>query len=504
MAEYTKDIYGVQQQIADEQAAQEQSYINEAVGLAGTKRAGMMLNARDIGRRQGNMYAGLGRMLTGEEEAVDPRMARMQKLESIMEQVPEPDTYDEYIQLAGLMNQAGLYGEAQEAMKMANEIRSSTPSPLTTKQQALEQFKLTPAYLNGTKNLMDFEREFATAGRKPDNGTQTLDDEVYEANLQPYMATAMKTLETENPKGLSGVELTQEARKMAQREYSKVTNAADISDNRTTFMKEFDFHRSLMVDTTDGEKHKYSVDQALAIATSLDRETVDEANQKLQDDAVLEAQKTMSADLTTAQDELRTSTQMLSILDKIDTNKWSAVIQSAATWLGVQNEDVANKELFFSMSIKKVMDYTSMTKGAISDAEMDLFKAAAPNLGKTTAGNRLLLRFAEEGARAQIRVAKHMREWKANQKLANGNRRPISFNEWEIEKTRFIDSAENSAQFADITNSEEWKSLAAVGDSINVSTDLKADLLNVNTDLGRFCADFPGSTVCQNLNRQFN
>jgi hypothetical protein len=498
---YTKDIYGVQQQIADEQAAQEQSYINEAVGLAGTKRAGMMLNARDIGRRQGNMYAGLGRMLTGEEEPVDPRMARMQKLESIMAKIPEPDTYDEYIQLAGLMNQAGLYGEAQEAMKMANEIRSSTPSPLTTKQQALEQFKLRPEYLNGTKNLMDFEREFAAAGRKPDNGTQTLDDEVYEANLQPYMATAMAALEIDNPKGLSGVELTKEARKMAQREYSKVTYAADLADNRTNFMKEYDF----FVAQVDENGVRVNTNaQAIAKATSLDRETVDETNQKLQDEAVLEAQKTMSTELTTARDELRTSTQMLSILDKIDTNKWSAVIQSAATWLGVQNEDVANKELFFSMSIKKVMDYTSMTKGAISDAEMDLFKAAAPNLGKTTAGNRLLLRFAEEGARAQIRVAKHMREWKANQKLANGNRRPISFNEWEIEKTRFIDSAENSAQFADITNSEEWKSLAAVGDSINVSTDLKADLLNVNTDLGRFCADFPGSTVCQNLNRQFN
>tara|TARA_R110002051_G_scaffold121624_1_gene194754 strand:- start:2505 stop:3272 length:768 start_codon:yes stop_codon:yes gene_type:complete len=254
----------------------------------------------------------------------------------------------------------------------------------------------------------------------------------------------------------------------------------------------------------DGEKHLYSVEESIAKATSLDRETVDEANQKLQDAAVLEAQKTMATELKTTQDELRTSTQMLSILDKIDTNKWSAVMQSAATWLGVQNEDVANKELFFSMSIKKVMDYTSMTKGAISDAEMDLFKAAAPNLGKTTAGNRLLLRFAEEGARAQIRVAKHMQQWKANQKLANGNRRPISFNEYEMEKIRFIESAENSAQFADITNSEEWKSLAAVGDSINVSTDLKADLLDVNSDLGGFCAEFPGSTVCQNLNRQFN
>ena len=128
MAEYTKDIYGVQQQIADEQAAQEQGYITDAVNLASVKRAGMMYHAAGIGRRQGDAYAGLGRMLTGEEEAVDPRMARMQKLESIMEQVPEPDTYDEYIQLAGLMNQAGLFGEAQEAMKMANEIKSSQPA----------------------------------------------------------------------------------------------------------------------------------------------------------------------------------------------------------------------------------------------------------------------------------------------------------------------------------------------------------------------------------------
>ena len=122
---YTNDIYGVQQQIADEQAKRELDNFRSFFGGGYTKRAGMMYHAAGIGERQGNMYAGLGRMLTGEEEAVDPRMARMQKLESIMEQVPEPDTYDEYIQLAGLMNQAGLYGEAQEAMKMANEIRSS-------------------------------------------------------------------------------------------------------------------------------------------------------------------------------------------------------------------------------------------------------------------------------------------------------------------------------------------------------------------------------------------
>ena len=128
MAEYTKDIYGVQQQIADEQAATEKGFLADSYNLASVQGGMMLANARDIGRRQGNAYAGLGMMITGEEEPVNPAMARMQKLESIMEQIPEPDTYDEYIKLAGLMNQAGLYGDAQEAMKMANEIRSSQPA----------------------------------------------------------------------------------------------------------------------------------------------------------------------------------------------------------------------------------------------------------------------------------------------------------------------------------------------------------------------------------------
>jgi hypothetical protein len=75
-------------------------------------------------------------MLTGEAEAVDPRLVRMQKLQAIMEQVPEPDTVDEYIQLSNLMNKAELYGEAQKAMKMANEIRSSMP----TKSNAWKEY----------------------------------------------------------------------------------------------------------------------------------------------------------------------------------------------------------------------------------------------------------------------------------------------------------------------------------------------------------------------------
>ena len=174
MTTYTNDIYGVQQQIADEQAAQEQGYITDAVNLASVQGAGMMLNARDIGTRQGNVYANIGRMLTGEEEAVDPRLVRMQKLQAIMEQVPEPDTVDEYIQLANLMNQAGLYGEAAEAMKMANEIRSSMPTPQTSKQIATQKFLNSEAYKTGKETMFDFEKKWTAASTAPkDSKAQT-------------------------------------------------------------------------------------------------------------------------------------------------------------------------------------------------------------------------------------------------------------------------------------------------------------------------------------------
>jgi len=208
MTTYTNDIYGVQQQIADEQAATEKSFLDDSYKLASVQGGMMLANARDIGRGKGNMYAGLGRMLTGEKEAIDPRIVRMQKLQAIMQQIPEPDTVDEYIQLSNLMNQAELYGEAKEAMKMANDIRSQLPTkstaykeysemttnpnpegfkewykefkitgsktPLTAKQEAFKQYQLRPDYKSGKLTAIDFEREWSKAGREekqPDNMT---------------------------------------------------------------------------------------------------------------------------------------------------------------------------------------------------------------------------------------------------------------------------------------------------------------------------------------------
>ena len=494
MAEYTNDMFGLQQLMRDEEADKEQAAINNAVNLAGTPRASMLANTINIAEGQGNAYANLGRMLTGKGAPVDPRVERMQRLEAIADQMPDPQTEQDYLKLAQMLRAADLPGEAQKAMEMVNSIRTAASTAASATFQDVNgatRYKETGLLVKGE-----------SATKTPEDGTQSLENQVYEANLQPYMVKAMEILKVENPKGLSGTELTQEARAMAQREYSTVTDAADLADNRTNFMKEFDF----FANQKDGDGiNLYTNAEAIAKATSLDRETVDESNQKIQDAAVLAAEQKMSTDQVLADDSLRTSSQMLGLLDKIDTNKWSQVAFGAAQWLGVKSEDVANKEMFFSMSIKKVMDYTSMTKGAISDAEMDLFIAAAPNLGKTTEGNRLLLKFAAEGAKAQLRVANHMRIWKASQKNANGTRKKISFNEWEIEQRRFKESPANAGEFALITASDDWKNLTRVGDSINTSTNLKNDLGNPDSAIGAYCAGIgKGSTTCINLARTFN
>ncbi len=135
---YSNDMFGLQQLMADEQAAQQQSNINNAVNLASTKGAGMMYRAGGIGDQRGQAYASLGRMLTGQEEPVDPRMARMQKLEEIRRKVPMPETAEDFKNLARLLNGAELYEEAGKAMTMANEIKSQLPTKSTAYKEYSE------------------------------------------------------------------------------------------------------------------------------------------------------------------------------------------------------------------------------------------------------------------------------------------------------------------------------------------------------------------------------
>jgi hypothetical protein len=117
------DRYSIEQEILKEQATKERNAITDAVNLAGTKGAGMMYHAVGEGQRQGAGLEGLGRMLTGQEKPIDPRLARQDALKAILDPHGTPDSYEDMVAIANDLRVGGFPGEADLAMTQANEYK---------------------------------------------------------------------------------------------------------------------------------------------------------------------------------------------------------------------------------------------------------------------------------------------------------------------------------------------------------------------------------------------
>jgi hypothetical protein len=474
----------------------------------------------------------------------DPRMQQQQALDDIMARFPNPQTPDDFVEISNALSGAGLHSYAEAAMDMANETRTSMPgpdeiiikeikttdtdgTPVTktvrfnkTKGVIVEVLSVAPTWepaepteetftyksfpsTNAQGQRVDEMWKINSSGERVElMSTQlkdkpvtekelTLDEQIYEANLAPYVASAKANIQsaTSTTGILSEEDMNAQAREQAMRDYSKVQNLAKNQTDGTTFTKNVDFF--LAQKGTDG-KNLYTLTQAIAQATSLDHKTVSEEDQIAQNAAVLEEEKSMTALELTANDNVRLNSQMLSLLDSIETGAWEDVKFRAARWLGF-DDDLPSREMFFSLATAKVMEYTQMTKGAISDAEMQLFQSAAVSMGKTTEGNRMLLMFAQAGAEATKRVAQHMRTWKLEQKA---NNQKFNYTQFINERERYRNSDENAAYF-DVVHSEEWKRAQAMGDAMNTYQNLEAMRKDENSDMYAFCQKWPNTPVCQ-------
>ena len=511
------------------------------VAGGGSKRYGMYYGASLGGDRYGQGLMGLAGMMGGEP---DPRIGKQQALDEIMQRFPNPETPEDFIEIANGLQGIGLYTEANTAMDMANETRTSMPgpdeiiikeikttdtdgTPVTktvrfnkTKGVIVEVLSVAPTWepaepteetftyksfpsTNAQGQRVDEMWKINSSGERVElMSTQlkdkpvtekelTLDEQIYEANLAPYVASAKANIQsaTSTTGILSEEDMNAQAREQAMRDYSKVQNLAKNQTDGTTFTKNVDFF--LAQKGTDG-KNLYTLTQAIAQATSLDHKTVSEEDQIAQNAAVLEEEKSMTALELTANDNVRLNSQMLSLLDSIETGAWEDVKFRAARWLGF-DDDLPSREMFFSLATAKVMEYTQMTKGAISDAEMQLFQSAAVSMGKTTEGNRMLLMFAQAGAEATKRVAQHMRTWKLEQKA---NNQKFNYTQFINERERYRNSDENAAYF-DVVHSEEWKRAQAMGDAMNTYQNLEAMRKDENSDMYAFCQKWPNTPVCQ-------
>jgi len=125
----------------DVQAAKEPQRHKTAYEAAQIPLGRVPIYASSVG---GDLYneglMGLAGMLGG---TPDPATAKQQAILEIQERFPNPDTFEEFMELYNALRMGGFYEFAEQALKAANDIRASMPTSTKPKTYAdIEGYKL--------------------------------------------------------------------------------------------------------------------------------------------------------------------------------------------------------------------------------------------------------------------------------------------------------------------------------------------------------------------------
>ena len=103
----------------------------------GGKRYGMYYNSSLLGDRDNASLMSLTGMMGGQG---DPRMAKQNAIDTIMQQFPNPESAEDFKAIAGALNAQGLYDESARAMAMANDITEAQPK-VNKPATSIEEFQ---------------------------------------------------------------------------------------------------------------------------------------------------------------------------------------------------------------------------------------------------------------------------------------------------------------------------------------------------------------------------
>ena len=137
--------------------------------------------------------------------------------------------------------------------------------------------------------------------------------------------------------------------------------------------------------------------------------------------------------------------QLLEILPQIYTG-WNAETVLLANKIGATmgiasaTENAGQMELFAAGGMEQALKYISQTKGAVSDREFEAFRASAPGLDRTEAGNRLMLQTAQAYATFRQKKAAEQNRWVKEQR-AQG-KVPL-LEEWSAHLLEWANKPEN-------------------------------------------------------------
>ncbi|MDP5217138.1 hypothetical protein Q5Y75_07910 [Ruegeria sp. 2205SS24-7] len=127
-----------------------------------------------------------------------------------------------------------------------------------------------------------------------------------------------------------------------------------------------------------------------------------------------ELSKGDAATLNEVSEAARTASQLESLANQLETitpqlgytGPGGAFYGAVDDMVGFLPGDSGARGAFKSLAMEAQLSFTEKTKGAITDREMAMFKAAVPNLGQTPEANRMISQVMQAGAkRVQARAA---------------------------------------------------------------------------------------------------
>ena len=467
----------------------------------GGKRYGMYYNSsllgdQDIARKRSVLgMFGLGG---------DPRMQQQQALDEIMAKFPNPQTPEDFIEIANALGGVGLHSYAEAAMDMANETRSSMPAKSNAWKEYTEmtsnptpegfqiwydKYKVTgdskptsyQEYALTTDNptTQGYAEHLANKGDK-DEPNYILDD---------FIQTSYDTLLEENP-NMDKKDLLNQAHVAGQKLFDEYETNLEIARSSGNFLDEIHTLQNItnpetikggsLYDAKNPNGRTYTEVEAVEQAKQNVRLGADQVYDQLIDEhnltqtSAYHTTSTESAD--TAKTNLRDLNEMLQLLEMGAKTGWNQEFKD--TWrqmfqsFGFTTEDLAVNEVLRTKMKKLALDRLSALKGAASDKDIEFVEAAGAQMNKSELANKVILEIAQVYAQDEIDLYYQMNGWLDKYKAEHNGRYP-ALNTYKAQEKIFIDSKKPISERINVT----MKQLLEIEPDWEY-TDTSADMVN--------------------------
>ena len=404
------------------------------VGGAG-KRYGMYYNSSLLGDRDNAALMSLTGMMGGQG---DPRIAKQNAIDTIMQQYPSPETPEDFKAISNALRQSGLYEEADRAMSMANDIIKSTPA--RTKTKAADGYY----YFDDTG-----ERVFADVKK-----TET------EINDPKKLAFS---LFTKSPEYLTSTNKSEAVLKWSQ-DWDAKNNQGEMS-----YAEEVAQIQEMQNPET-GEKYTYA-----EAVERYDRNKRETSQQKLLVEAGKDDIEYTNNAVSTLNENAGTASRALksyeNIIKAYETGGKTGRLEKAfldikgvLRTLGYQGDisEISSSEVLLAEFNNIALDNMAKLSGSASDKDVAFVVSGGPSYDKSPEANQILIGQAMHLSKEVMNAAAFQGKWVNNYLKNNKNVYP---KQWELNAAmsafanRGDTSPEALAKYGTIWESEAFKSV---------------------------------------------